>query len=96
MKIYNSTLQFAWPHKGSYPQSSPDQRVNVNNCTTDAVNSKYFNSKIILFYTLTNKIVLDSVICNANSLKQHFTGRHVSPHGYIILILNQPIFALTP
>jgi hypothetical protein len=32
----------------------------------------------------------------ASSLKQQSVGRHVAPLGYIILILSQLIFALTP
>jgi hypothetical protein len=30
------------------------------------------------------------------SLKQQTAGRHVAPHGHIILILSTPVFALTP
>ena len=33
---------------------------------------------------------------SANSLKQHSMGRHVAQLGHIILVLNQPVFALTP
>ena len=32
---------------------------------------------------------------SAISLKQQSTGRHVVPLGHIILIPNQPVFALT-
>ena len=32
----------------------------------------------------------------ASSLKQQFVDRHVDPHGHIILIPSQPIFALSP
>jgi hypothetical protein len=32
---------------------------------------------------------------SASSLKQQSTGRHVTPLGHIILILNQPVFALS-
>ena len=33
---------------------------------------------------------------SASSLKQQSAGRHVAPLGHIILILSQPIFALSP
>jgi hypothetical protein len=33
---------------------------------------------------------------SANSLKQQSVDRHVTPLGHIILILSQPIFALSP
>jgi len=33
---------------------------------------------------------------SASSLKQQSTVRHVAPLGHIILILSQPVFALTP
>ena len=33
---------------------------------------------------------------SASSLKQQSTGRHVVPHGHIILIPSQPVFALSP
>jgi hypothetical protein len=33
---------------------------------------------------------------SANSLKQQSANRHVAPLGHIILILSQPIFALSP
>jgi hypothetical protein len=33
---------------------------------------------------------------SASSLKQQSVGRHVTPLGHIILIPNQPVFALTP
>ena len=33
---------------------------------------------------------------SANSLKQQSADRHVAPLGHIILILSQPIFALSP
>jgi hypothetical protein len=33
---------------------------------------------------------------SANSLKQQSAVRHVAPLGHIILILSQPIFALSP
>jgi hypothetical protein len=32
----------------------------------------------------------------ASSLKQQSAGRHVAPLGHIILILSQPVFALSP
>jgi hypothetical protein len=32
----------------------------------------------------------------ASSLKQQSVGWHVTPLGHIILILSQPVFALTP
>ena len=32
---------------------------------------------------------------SASSLKQHYTGRHVTSLGHIILNLSQPVFALT-
>jgi len=32
---------------------------------------------------------------HASSQKQHSAGRHVAPLGHIILIPNQPVFALT-
>ena len=32
----------------------------------------------------------------ASSLKQQFVDRHVAPLGYIILILSQPVFAISP
>jgi hypothetical protein len=32
----------------------------------------------------------------ASSLKQQSAGRHVAPHGHIILIPSQPVFALSP
>jgi hypothetical protein len=31
-----------------------------------------------------------------SSLKQRSAGRHVAPLGHIILILSQPVFALSP
>ena len=31
---------------------------------------------------------------SASSLKQQFVGRHVAPHGHIILIPSQPVFLL--
>jgi len=34
--------------------------------------------------------------CSASSLKQQSTGRNVTPLQHIILILSQPVFALTP
>ena len=33
---------------------------------------------------------------SASSLKQQSLGRHVAPLGHIILILSQPVFALSP
>ena len=33
---------------------------------------------------------------SASSLKQQSAGGHVAPPGHIILILNQPVFALSP
>ena len=33
---------------------------------------------------------------SASPLKQQSVGRHVAPLGHIILILSQPIFALSP
>ena len=33
---------------------------------------------------------------STSPLKQQFAGRHVVPLEYIILILSQPVFALTP
>jgi hypothetical protein len=33
---------------------------------------------------------------SASSFKQQSAGRHVAPLGHIILILSQPIFALSP
>ena len=33
---------------------------------------------------------------SASSLKQQSTGRHIAPLGHIILITNQPVFALSP
>ena len=33
---------------------------------------------------------------SASSLKQQSAGRHVAPLGHIILILSQPVFALSP
>ena len=33
---------------------------------------------------------------SASSLKQQFADRHVAPLGHIIVIPNQPVFALTP
>ena len=33
---------------------------------------------------------------SARSLKQQSAGRHVAPLGHIILILSQPVFALSP
>ena len=32
----------------------------------------------------------------ASSLKQQSVGRHVVPHGHIILIPSQPVFAFSP
>ena len=32
------------------------------------------------------------ILCNASSLKQQSAGRYVSPLGYSILILSQPVF----
>ena len=34
--------------------------------------------------------------CSASSLKQQFAGRHVALIRHIILILRQPVFALSP
>ena len=34
--------------------------------------------------------------CSASSLKQQSAARHVAPLGHIILILSQPVFALSP
>jgi hypothetical protein len=33
---------------------------------------------------------------SASSLKQQSADRHVAPLGHIILILSQPVFALSP
>jgi hypothetical protein len=33
---------------------------------------------------------------SASSLKQQSAGRYVGPRGHIILIPNQPVFALSP
>ena len=33
---------------------------------------------------------------SASSLKQQSVGRHVAPLGHIILIPNQPVFAISP
>ena len=33
---------------------------------------------------------------SASSLKQQFADRNVTPLGHIILILSQPVFALSP
>ena len=35
-------------------------------------------------------------VYSANSLKQQSADRHVAPLGHIILIPNQPVFALSP
>ena len=45
-------------------------------------------------------IVLDQHIefdfFSASSLKEQSTGRHVAPHGHIILIPSKPVTVLTP
>ena len=42
----------------------------------------------------TNK--LSWIFYSAISLKQHSEDRHVAPLGHIVLIPNQPVFALSP
>ena len=43
------------------------------------------------------KVSLDTIKkYNASSLKQLSVGRHVLPHGHIILILSQTVFDFTP
>jgi hypothetical protein len=44
-------------------------------------------------FALDQHIELD--FYSASSLKQHSAGRHIAPLGYIILIPNQPVFALS-
>jgi spore coat polysaccharide biosynthesis protein SpsF (cytidylyltransferase family) len=38
----------------------------------------------------------DLDLYSASSQKQQSAGRHVAPLGHIILIPNQPVFALSP
>jgi hypothetical protein len=33
---------------------------------------------------------------SASSLKEQSAGRHIAPHGHIILIQSQQVFALSP
>ena len=40
--------------------------------------------------------MLSWIFYRVSSLKQKSSGRHVAQLGHIILILSQPIFALTP
>jgi len=42
-----------------------------------------------------NELMIELDFYSANSLKQQFTGRHVAPLWYIILIQNLPVFTLT-
>ena len=44
-------------------------------------------------FVLDKRVQLDFYI--ASSLKQQSTGRPIAPLRYIILILSQPVFALT-
>jgi hypothetical protein len=50
-------------------------------------------------YNIDARFVLDQHaeldFYSSSSLKQS-VGRHVAPHGYIILILSQTVFALAP
>ena len=45
-------------------------------------------------FVLDQHAVLD--LHSASTLKQQFASRHVAPHGYIIIIRSQPVFALSP
>ena len=47
-------------------------------------------------FVLDQHAELDFYTCSASSLKQQSVDRHVAPLGHIILILSQPVFALTP
>jgi hypothetical protein len=69
------------------------------------------NSSIFQLYHCENKLIFNEMMMSevrfvldqhaelefysAISLKQQSTGRHVVPLGHIILIPNQPVFALT-
>jgi hypothetical protein len=44
-------------------------------------------------FVLDQHIELD--VYSASSLKQQSAGRHIAPLGHIILIPNQPVFALS-
>ena len=46
-----------------------------------------------IFFLFAIRAVLD--FYSASSLKQQSAGRHVAPLGHIILIPNQPVFALS-
>ena len=48
----------------------------------------------MVHFDLDQHAELDSY--SASSLKQQSAGRHVTPHGHIILLPSQPAFALSP
>ena len=49
----------------------------------------------ILYLKPTRLVRFFTMYC-VNSLKQHSTGDHVSPHEHILLILSQSFVALSP
>ena len=59
-------------------------------------NRLHFVDGDIYFVLDQNTPQLDFYNAIYNSLKQDFSGRHIAPLGHIILILSQPVFALTP
>ena len=62
------------------------------------------NSAIFQLYHGENKLIFRFVLdqhaeldfYSASSLKQQSADRHVAPLGHIILLPNQPVFALSP
>ena len=67
---------------------------NVNSAISwqKQVNFQWDNDEIR--FALDQHAELD--IYSASALKQQSAGKHVVPLGHIILILSQPVFALSP
>jgi hypothetical protein len=66
--------------------------------TNSAIFQLYYGENKLIFnearFVLDQHAELD--FNSASSLKQQSAGRHVAPLGHIILILSQPVFALSP
>jgi len=55
------------------------------------------NSAVFQLYHGENNLIFNELdFYSAGALKQQSAGRHVAPQGHIILIPNQPVFALSP
>ena len=82
-------------------ESKESEWVIVFNATS-AIFQRYHGENKLIF----NEMMMRSVLYKSNmfsfffysasSLKQQYADRHVAPPGHIILIPNQPVFALSP